>query len=569
MRSGEASAARRTPSSPDSASITSKPENSRTALISFRFLGLSSTTRIGVPVHAPVPVIGALSVARGAGAGDPGRNATVVSAALRSSRLIGFTRYAAAPSATPRARSSTIETTMIGMSRVAGSALRASSTAQPSIPGKPDVEQDDVGAHPPHGVETGRPVPGLDDAGGHPGQVDGQQLQRRTVVLDHDHLAHEGRLGGLVASLGAVAFPPRDREAERAAHADLALEPHAATEQLDQALGEGEAEAGPLLARAAAPALLERLEDPLLVGLGHPDAAVGHGDVDVRAAPAGPDDHGTTRAGELHRVGHQVEHDLLEPEHVGVHDVDVVGDVEGEVDPLGGRPLAQHRRRVVENGPQVDRRVLQGHLPGLDLREVEDLVEELQQVATRAVDVVQVLLLPLVELAEHPLEEHLGEPEHRVQRRPELVGHAGEELGLVPARELQLEALLLEVPVEAGVEERKGGLARERLEQVEGLVGEVARPLAADDERPDDVALAQHRHRGQRAPAVVVEDLEVRVQRHGAQVRHGDRSAFPGGAPHEGLVHVDADRAQTLDDAGRRAVGAAHQEDSGPARRTP
>ena len=454
MRSGEASPARRTPSSPDSASITSKPENSRTALISFRFLGLSSTTRIVCPfgaVHAPVPVIGALSVSRGAGAGDPGRNADGrqrCPQVVPADRLHEVRRRPERDTARPLVHDRDDDDRDVPRVRVGLEGLQHGPAVDP---GKPDVEQDDVGAHPPHGVETGRSVPGLDDAGGHPGQVDGQQLQRRAVVLDHDHLAHEGCLGGLVASLGAVAVPARDREAERAAHADLALEPHAATEQLDQALGEGEAEAGPLLARAAAPALLERLEDPLLVGLGHPDAAVGHGDVDVRATPAGPDDHGTAGAGELHRVGHQVEHDLLEPEHVGVHDVDVVGDVDGEVDPLGGRPLAQHRRRVVEHGPQVDRRVLQGHLPGLDLREVEDLVEELQQVAARAVDVVQVLLLALVELAEHPLEEHLGEPEHRVERRPELVGHAGEELGLVPARELQLEALLLELAEELGV----------------------------------------------------------------------------------------------------------------------
>ena len=89
-------------------------------------------------------------------------------------------------------------------------------------------------------------------------------------------------------------------------------------------------------------------------------------------------------------------------------------------------------------------------------------------------------------LAEHPLEEHLGEPEHRVERRPELVGHAGEELRLVPAGELQLEALLLELAEELGVLQGQGGLARERLQQVERLLGEVAGPLAADDERPDD-----------------------------------------------------------------------------------
>ena len=36
-------------------------------------------------------------------------------------------------------------------------------------------------------------------------------------------------------------------------------------------------------------------------------------------------------------------------------------------------------------------------------------------------------------LAEHPLEQHLGEPDHRVERRAQLVRHARQELRLVPA----------------------------------------------------------------------------------------------------------------------------------------
>ena len=60
---------------------------------------------------------------------------TATSADNRSSRRTGLTRYAAAPSATPRARSSTIDTTITGMSRVSGSAFSAFSTAQPSMPG--------------------------------------------------------------------------------------------------------------------------------------------------------------------------------------------------------------------------------------------------------------------------------------------------------------------------------------------------------------------------------------------------------------------------------------------------
>src|SRR3954471_1914898 len=60
---------------------------------------------------------------------------TAASAVSSSSRRTGLTRYAAAPNAAPRALSSTIDTTITGMSRVVSSALSAFSTAQPSMPG--------------------------------------------------------------------------------------------------------------------------------------------------------------------------------------------------------------------------------------------------------------------------------------------------------------------------------------------------------------------------------------------------------------------------------------------------
>ena len=89
-------------------------------------------------------------------------------------------------------------------------------------------------------------------------------------------------------------------------------------------------------------------------------------------------------------------------------------------------------------------------------------------------DVAQVLLLALVDVPEHPLEQHLGEAEHCVERGPELVGHAGQKLGLVPAGELELEALLLQLTVELGVLQGQGRLAGEGLQEVQRLLGESA-----------------------------------------------------------------------------------------------
>ena len=47
-------------------------------------------------------------------------------------------------------------------------------------------------------------------------------------------------------------------------------------------------------------------------------------------------------------------------------------------------------------------------------------------------DVADVLLLALVEVPEHALQQHVAEADHGVQRRPQLVRHRGQELRLVP-----------------------------------------------------------------------------------------------------------------------------------------
>ena len=52
-------------------------------------------------------------------------------------------------------------------------------------------------------------------------------------------------------------------------------------------------------------------------------------------------------------------------------------------------------------------------------------------------------LLVLVDLTEHLLEEDLREAQHRVGQRAELMRHAGQELGLVRAGDLELGAALL------------------------------------------------------------------------------------------------------------------------------
>src|SRR3954468_22166613 len=75
---------------------------------------------------------------------------------------------------------------------------------------------------------------------------------------------------------------------------------------------------------------------------------------------------------------------------------------------LPRRPLAHERQRVLEQLGQRQRHRLELHPPRLDPRQVEDLVDELQQMPPGVADVADVLLLARVQVAEHPLEQHVA-----------------------------------------------------------------------------------------------------------------------------------------------------------------
>ena len=74
------------------------------------------------------------------------------------------------------------------------------------------------------------------------------------------------------------------------------------------------------------------------------------------------------------------------------------------------RALGDHRNTLLERGAHGRVGKLELHLSRLDLRQVEDVVEQLQQVPPGAPNVLEVALLLLVQLAEQTVEEDLREP---------------------------------------------------------------------------------------------------------------------------------------------------------------
>ena len=148
---------------------------------------------------------------------------------------------------------------------------------------------------------------------------------------------------------------------------------------------------------------------------------------------------------ELERVREQVLQHLLEPLLVGDDRRErVLREVELERELL----LHGHRReRPLEAGELFGDRHLgdvQVHLPGLDLGEIEDVVDQPEQLRAGVVDRVRELDLLVGQVAVDVVAEQLREDQQRVQRRPQLVRHVREELGLVARRERELLRLLLQ-----------------------------------------------------------------------------------------------------------------------------
>ena len=91
-------------------------------------------------------------------------------------------------------------------------------------------------------------------------------------------------------------------------------------------------------------------------------------------------------------------------------------------------------------------------------------------------DVLQVVVLLLVQLAEHALDQHLGEADDGVQRRAQLVRHVRQELALVLVGDLQLPALVLDLAEQAHVLDGDHRLVGEARHQLRVALGERAAP---------------------------------------------------------------------------------------------
>ena len=135
-------------------------------------------------------------------------------------------------------------------------------------------------------------------------------------------------------------------------------------------------------------------------------------------------------AGELDGVGDQVGQHLAEPGGVADESLrHVLLDADREADAPLPRRLGEEGRGLVDDPADLEVHLLQLELAGLDLGEVEDVVDDAEQRAPGALDALGEAALVV---AEAGALQQLVEADHAVERGADLVRHGGQELRLEP-----------------------------------------------------------------------------------------------------------------------------------------
>ncbi len=287
--------------------------------------------------------------------------------------------------------------------------------------------------------------------------------------------------------------------------------------QLGQRARDREPEAGALVAAGhVALDLLEGTADPVEFFARDADAGVLDIDVERIAGLAQADRDPAAFGRELGGVVNQIADDLVERVGIG-HEVQVDRPVDAEFDALALDLVARAAHRLLDDEADRDTRLFQLQPAGFDARHVEDVVDDGQQIAAALPDVAGIVEIAVAaEAAEQAVLHDLGEADDRVEWRPQLMAHIGEEFGLGAVgrfgRRLLLEIALGHV----------GELLRLRLQRLaRGLeVGDVHHELVLRLRQPlllllqlGDVGADRDRAAILGAPTVDLEPAAVREPR--------------------------------------------------------
>ena len=179
----------------------------------------------------------------------------------------------------------------------------------------------------------------------------------------------------------------------------FALHPNTPAHHLDQLPGDSQPQSCPSIpARGATVRLGETIEDQFLLILRDTDARIGYREeqLDILLIrPLQANFNGDFAfVGELDGVAHQIDQHLAEPQRVTPHcHRHVRVDVEKQLQILPRGPLGHDIGKLFHNPLQVVIYVFQFQPAGLNLGEIEDVVEQAQQDLSRSLHCVQVLAL--------------------------------------------------------------------------------------------------------------------------------------------------------------------------------
>ncbi|MNM68093.1 hypothetical protein D3C81_796430 [compost metagenome] len=229
--------------------------------------------------------------------------------------------------------------------------------------------------------DAGRP-PALD-----PGAQADCQFPGRRAQVD----AVRQQLDAVERTLALLDHFQAQPEAEAAAQADLADHAQAAVHHLAEVPADRQAQAGAADGVLMAVGLVERLEQAFLLRLGNTHAGIGHLPLQLHLAIAAfqhlQAQHHPTEIGELQGIAEQVVENLPDPRRVATQQARQVGiqagvKLQALVFGHGGMPAHD----LLGQLQRAELHLLQRHLPGLDLRYVEDVADQLQQRRGRALD---------------------------------------------------------------------------------------------------------------------------------------------------------------------------------------
>ena len=228
----------------------------------------------------------------------------------------------------------------------------------------------------------------------------------------------------------------RKRNVEGRAVFGLARDRNLAAEHVGKGLGDREAKpcaAEP--ARGRNIGLREALKQFCDLFLGHAEARVTNGEYHHVAARMGlPFDveMNVTFLGKLGGVAEQVDEHLTNLHDVAVHRPEVAGQIADEVIFFFGHQRADGRRDVIGHSRDVEGLGIKLHLVGLDLRNIEHVVDEAEQMPRIGFDLPKIGEQMLLAHVLHFVFEHFAVADDSAERRAQFMAHIGEKLTLGP-----------------------------------------------------------------------------------------------------------------------------------------